>query len=113
MLRPDYGGSCEPPTAPAHGAPNRNITDNSFDPLLNIAGVVRANEDTPATHIYSTSTYDQVFPSTEETTKWTGAATLIRFDEIFFGNDDSAANLAASDHRPVWVSLLIPDTDED
>ena len=29
------------------------------------------------------------------------------FDEIDFGNDDKAANLAVSDHRPVWVVFRI------
>ncbi len=35
--------------------------------------------------------------------EWTGAAGIDRFDEAVFGNDDSAASLAVSDHRRVWT----------
>ena len=37
---------------------------------------------------------------------------LTGFDETDFGNDDKAANLAVSDHRPVWAVFSI-DRDDD
>ena len=43
----------------------------------------------------------------------TGDSTTILFDETFFGNDDDAASLACSDHRPVWISLAVPGADDD
>lgn len=111
-------------TANAHGRPrqadpnllgdfNRNIGDESFDGLLAIAGMVRANEDSPATHISSTSTYDQVFLGTGQTTESLGIFTVHRFDEALFGDDDAAAGLACSDHRPVSVPLRVPGGDDD
>ncbi len=35
------------------------------------------------------------------------------FDEAVFANDDDAASLAVSDHRPIWVTLFteLPDDD--
>ena len=37
--------------------------------------------------------------------EYTGEHGIERFDEIDFGNDDEAANLAVSDHRPVWAKF--------
>lgn len=90
-----------------------NVEDQSFDGLLAIAGTVRANEDSPATHISSTSTYDQVFLGTGHTTEWLGTFTVHRFDEALFGDDDTAASLACSDHRPISVPLRVPGGDDD
>jgi endonuclease/exonuclease/phosphatase family metal-dependent hydrolase len=68
---------------------NRNIGDESFDGLFEIPGMVRANGESPATHISSTSTYDQVFLSTTHTDEWTaGQFELHRFDETVFGGSD-------------------------
>lgn len=92
---------------------NRNVGDESFDGLLTIAGMVRANEESPPTHISSTSTYDQVFLGTGHTTEWLGTFTVHRFDEALFGDDDTAASLACSDHRPVSVPLRVPGGDDD
>ena len=84
---------------------NRSIGDRAFDHLLGLPGLIRANEDTGPTHISSMSTYDQVFLSTQTTSEWTGNWNTVRFDETLFADNDQAANLAASDHRPVWISL--------
>lgn len=91
---------------------NRNTNDVSFDQILAIPGMVRANQDTGPTHVSSNSTYDQIFISLNETTEWTGED-VFHFDEAFFGNDDAAAQLALSDHRPVWITLVIPEQDDD
>jgi endonuclease/exonuclease/phosphatase family metal-dependent hydrolase len=92
---------------------NRNVGDIAFDDLLAKPGLVRANEDTGSTHISSTSTYDQVFLSRTYTTELTGAWRTLAFDETIFGNDDVAASLACSDHRPVSVTLRVPATGDD
>jgi endonuclease/exonuclease/phosphatase family metal-dependent hydrolase len=92
---------------------NRNIGDDAFDQLLAIPGMLRANEDTGPTHVSSRTTYDQIFLSTGETQEWTGEYFTYAFDEVLFGNDDADARLAASDHRPVWITLFIPDQDDD
>lgn len=92
---------------------NRNIGDDAFDRLLAVAGMVRANQDTWPTHISSRTTYDQIFISLDFTREWTGEWETVRFDEELFGNDDRAARLAGSDHRPVWITLAKSETDDD
>lgn len=91
---------------------NRNKTCASFDSLLSISGVIRANQETGPTHIKSSTTYDQVFIDTTFTKEWTGEYSTGLFDETLFDND-ADANLAASDHRPVWIRLYVPETDDD
>jgi endonuclease/exonuclease/phosphatase family metal-dependent hydrolase len=91
---------------------NRNKNDASFDSLLSINGMIRANESTGPTHISGTTTYDQIFISTDYTKEWTGESVTVHFDETNF-NTDEEAKLVASDHRPVWIRLYIPDKDDD
>lgn len=43
----------------------------------------------------------------------TGEYETRHFDETLFNNDDEAANLAASDHRPVCITLYISEQDDD
>jgi hypothetical protein len=38
---------------------------------------------------------------------------VIKFDEDIFGNNDDQAALACSDHRPVWVKVIVPEADDD
>jgi len=85
---------------------NRNVGDDSFDDLLGLAGVVRANPDSAATKISSESSYDQIFVSQLETVEWQHDFAIVAFDEMLFDNDDKAANRACSDHRPVYISLV-------
>ena len=92
---------------------NRNVGDDSFDQLLSVSGMLCANQDTIPTKISSNNTYDQIFLSTNETVEWTGEYDTLAFDEVFFDNDDHAAKLAVSDHRPVWITLFVPDSDDD
>lgn len=92
---------------------NRKIGDDSFIPLLSLPGIVRANEDTGPTNISSRTTYDQIFISLDGTHEWTGEYATIRFDELFFENNDAMARQAVSDHRPVWIRLMIPALDDD
>ena len=91
---------------------NRNKNDTSFDSLLSIHGMIRANQGTGPTHISSSTTYDQIFISTDFTKEWTGETATVRFDETNF-NSDEDAKLVASDHRPVRIKLYIPDNDDD
>jgi hypothetical protein len=54
-----------------------------------------------------------VFLSKDHTTEWLGTFAIHKFDEDIFGNDDVAANLACSDHRPVSIRLHVPAVDDD
>jgi len=91
---------------------NRNKNDSSFDSLLSISGMVRANDITGPTHISSNTTYDQIFISTDYTNEWRGESVTVHFDETNF-NSDQEAKLVVSDHRPVWIRLYIPNDDDD
>ncbi len=78
--------------------------DFSLDPVL--AGDVR-------TTISDASLYDNFWWDLQYLTEWTGAAGIDHFDEAVFGDDDHAALLAVSDHRPIWVTLEIGSDDDD
>ena len=54
-------------------------------------------------HIRDSSLYDNIFFQTDAVTEYLGISGIDKFDETDFGNDDKAANLAVSDHRPVWA----------
>ena len=58
-------------------------------------------------HIRDSSLYDNIFFQTDFVTEYLGRSGIDKFDETDFGNDDSAANLAVSDHRPVWALFRI------
>jgi endonuclease/exonuclease/phosphatase family metal-dependent hydrolase len=78
--------------------------DVVLDPVF--AGDVR-------TTISDASLYDNFWWDAELITEWTGEAGLDRFDEAVFANDDDAASLAVSDHRPIWATFAtdLPDDD--
>ena len=78
--------------------------DAVLDPVF--TGAIR-------TTISDASLYDNFWWDPDHVAEWTGAAGIDRFDESVFGNNDEAASLAVSDHRPVWVTFRtdLPDDD--
>ena len=50
---------------------------------------------------------------TDAVTEYLGGCGIDRFDEADFGNNDKSANLAVSDHRPVWAIFSITQEDDD
>ena len=92
---------------------NRNPDDQSaYDPLLSIPSMEHLFQLPEKSHIKDSSLYDNIFFQTDHVTEYIGDSGIDRFDETHFGNDDAAANLAVSDHRPVWGTFRI-DTDDD
>ena len=79
--------------------------------------MIRLFELPQKSHIRDSSLYDNIFFQTDYVTEYLGSSGIDRFDETDFGNDDKAANLAVSDHRPVWAvfrtDLDDDDSDED
>jgi len=61
-------------------------------------------------HIRDSSLYDNIFFQTDYVTEYLGRSGIDKFDETDFGNDDKAANLAVSDHRPVWAVFRIDES---
>jgi endonuclease/exonuclease/phosphatase family metal-dependent hydrolase len=49
----------------------------------------------------------------DSVSEWTGDSGIDHFDEAVFGDDDDAASLAVSDHRPIWATFRtdLPDDD--
>ena len=92
---------------------NRNPDDQlAYRPLLSIPSMRHLFQLPQKSHIKDTSLYDNIFFQTNYVTEYTGDSGIERFDEIHFGNNDAAASLAVSDHRPVW-GIFRMDTDDD
>ena len=92
---------------------NRNPDDQlAYGPLLSIRSMGHLFRFPQKSHIKDTSLYDNIFFQTNHVTEYTGESGIERFDETHFANDDAAASLAVSDHRPVWGAFRI-DTDDD
>ena len=92
---------------------NRNPDDQSaYGPLLSIPSMKHLFQLPEKSHIKDTSLYDNIFFQAHHVAEYTGESGIERFDEAHFGNDDAAASLAVSDHRPVWGIFRI-DVDDD
>ena len=92
---------------------NRNPDDQlAYGRLLSIPSMRYLFQLPEKSHIKDTSLYDNIFFQTRHVTEYTGDSGIERFDEAHFRNDDAAASLAVSDHRPVWGTFRI-DTDDD
>ena len=92
---------------------NRNPDDQlAYGPLLSIPSMGHLFQLPQKSHIKDSSLYDNIFFQTNYVTEYTGDSGIERFDEAHFGNDDAAASLAVSDHRPVWGTFRI-DADDD
>ena len=83
---------------------NRNPNDaEAYNRIMAIPSMTRLFDLPQKSHIRDTSLYDNIFFQTDYVTEYVGSSGIDRFDEMDFGNDDTAANLAVSDHRPVWA----------
>ena len=92
---------------------NRNPDDRlAYRPLLSIPSMRHLFQLPQKSHIKDTSLYDNIFFQTHHVTEYTGDSGIERFDETLFRNNDKAASLAVSDHRPVWGIFRI-DADDD
>ena len=92
---------------------NRNPTDTeSYRPIMAIPSMTRLFNFPQKSHIRDSSLYDNIFFQTDYVTEYLGSSGIDKFDEMDFGNDDKAANLAVSDHRPVWAVFSINSDDD-
>ena len=83
---------------------NRNPTDReAYSHIMAIPSMTRLFQFPQKSHIRDSSLYDNIFFQTDSVTEYLGVSGIDKFDETDFGNDDRAANLAVSDHRPVWA----------
>ena len=92
---------------------NRNPNDaESYSRIMAIPSMTRLFELPQKSHIRDSSLYDNIYFQTDAVTEYLGRYGIDRFDETDFGNDDKAANLAVSDHRPVWAVFSITQDDD-
>jgi endonuclease/exonuclease/phosphatase family metal-dependent hydrolase len=92
---------------------NRNPNDaESYSQIMAIPSMIRLFELPQKSHIRDSSLYDNIFFQMDAVTEYLDRSGIDKFDETDFGNDDKAANLAVSDHRPVWAVFSI-DRDDD
>ena len=79
----------------------------AYTPLMSLPSMTHLFQSPQKSHIADSSLYDNIFFQMAYVTEWLGRSGIDKFDETDFGNDDSAANLAVSDHRPVWAVFRI------
>ena len=84
----------------------------AYRPLLAIPMMTHLFQLPQKSHIRDSSLYDNIFFQTHYTTEYTGDSGIDRFDETDFGDDDAAASLAVSDHRPVWGTFHTTEDDD-
>ena len=92
---------------------NRNPNDTeAYSRIMAIPSMTRLFELPQKSHIRDSSLYDNIFFQSDYVTEYLGSSGIDKFDETDFGNDDKAANLAVSDHRPVWAVFGIEIDDD-
>jgi endonuclease/exonuclease/phosphatase family metal-dependent hydrolase len=92
---------------------NRNPDDDlAWGPLRSISSMINLFNLPEKSMIWDTNLYDNIWFQSAYASEYTLDHAIVRFDETDFNNDDDAANLAVSDHRPVWA-LFRTDTDDD
>ena len=92
---------------------NRDPNDTeAYSRIMAIPSMTRLFELPQKSHIRDSSLYDNIFFQTDYVTEYLGSSGIDKFDETDFGNDDQAANLAVSDHRPVWAVFGIEIDDD-
>ena len=93
---------------------NRNPNDaEAYGLIMAIPSMTRLFDLPQKSHIRDSSLYDNIFFQTDFVTEYLGISGIDKFDEADFGNDDKAANLAVSDHRPVWAVFRTNFEDDD
>ena len=79
----------------------------AYTPLMSLPSMTHLFQSPQKSHIGDSSLYDNIYFQKKDVTEYAGKSGIDKFDETDFGNDDSAANLAVSDHRPVWAVFRI------
>lgn len=93
---------------------NRDPDDDlAWGPLKAISSMVHLFDLPEKSMIWDTHLYDNIWFQSCYTREYNLNRGITRFDETDFDDDDEAASLAVSDHRPVWSSFTITGTDDD
>ncbi len=90
--------------------PPDDIGFKSLRSLPSMTYLIRPPEKTTVT---DTSLYDNFWFERQYLHEYSGKSGVNRFDETLFGNDDTRAKKAVSDHRLIWSIYNLPDKDDD
>ena len=83
---------------------NRNPTDaDAYSRIMAIPSMTRLFQFPQKSHIKDSSLYDNIFFQKGSVKEYLNRSGIDKFDETDFGNNDKAASLAVSDHRPIWA----------
>ena len=83
---------------------NRNPTDaDAYSRIMAISSMTRLFQFPQKSHIKDSSLYDNIFFQKDAVKEYLNRSGIDKFDETDFGNNDKAASLAVSDHRPIWA----------
>ena len=85
--------------------------DRGFAELQKLPGIFPLNTTMPTT--IHDSLYDNIWMQRHYCGEFTGEWGVFPFDELLYGNDDKAASLAVSDHRPLWARFDTAGPDDD
>lgn len=92
---------------------NREPDDlSAYQSLLDIQSMTHLFQLPEKSHIKDSSLYDNIFFQSSYVIEYANNKGIDRFDETDFANDDKAASLAVSDHRPVWAEFRIGSDDD-
>ena len=92
---------------------NRNPTDaDAYSRIMAISSMTRLFQFPQKSHIKDSSLYDNIFFQKDSVKEYLNRSGIDKFDETDFGNNDKAASLAVSDHRPVWAVFSIKIDDD-
>ena len=92
---------------------NRNPTDvDAYSRIMAISSMTRLFQFPQKSHIKDSSLYDNIFFQKDAVKEYLNRSGIDKFDETDFGNNDKAASLAVSDHRPVWAVFSITQDDD-
>jgi len=93
---------------------NREPDDDlAWGPLRSLTGMINLFQLPEKSMIWDTNLYDNIWFQSHHVREYSLDKGIVRFDETDFGNDDTSASKAVSDHRPVWALFNINGPDDD
>jgi len=89
---------------------NLGPLDVGFEDLRGLPNMIYVNGAIPTS--IADKLYDNIWFQSNHTQEYTAEFGVFKFDEELYGNDDSVASLAVSDHRPLWAIFDIRADDD-
>lgn len=91
----------------------RDVGAASFADLLSVEGMVDMTDPAAPTMLGGGHTPDHIFFQKHHVVEFHGARGVERFEDSVFGGDAVEAGRVCSQHRPIWIQLVVPEKDDD